>query len=140
MRQLQTTIINLFQKFTYFTFSRNMDAPETGLPTIELCYTDLRLSIKVPAAVAGAQPTTIRQVVRDAVLAIPRAVISRFHPGGRNDNRSVDFKVLDGVSGTIRPGCMTLIIGHPGSGKSSLLRALTGRLVSVSACCSHHNN
>ena len=38
------------------------------------------------------------------------------------------FRILDDVSGTLRPGRITLLLGPPGAGKSTLLNALAGRL------------
>lgn len=38
------------------------------------------------------------------------------------------FPVLDSVSGVLKPGRLTLLLGHPGSGRSMLLRALAGQL------------
>ena len=39
-----------------------------------------------------------------------------------------DFCLLDSLSGTLRPGRITLLLGPPGAGKSTLLNALAGRL------------
>ncbi|GMF11187.1 unnamed protein product [Phytophthora lilii] len=39
----------------------------------------------------------------------------------------VEKQILRGVSGVLKPGTMTLILGQPGSGKSSLMRVLSGR-------------
>ncbi|KAL4421996.1 hypothetical protein ABPG77_005426, partial [Micractinium sp. CCAP 211/92] len=36
--------------------------------------------------------------------------------------------VIDGVSGVLKPGRLTLLLGTPGSGKSLLMKALSGRL------------
>eukprot|EP00668_Euglena_longa_P020059 GGOE01024953.1.p1 GENE.GGOE01024953.1~~GGOE01024953.1.p1 ORF type:complete len:1437 (+),score=454.40 GGOE01024953.1:1098-5408(+) len=47
----------------------------------------------------------------------------------RRRRRLVHKAVLAGVSGSFRPGCMTLILGPPQSGKSSLMKALTGQLI-----------
>lgn len=39
----------------------------------------------------------------------------------------VKKQILKNVSGVFRPGTMTLVLGQPGSGKSSLMRLLSGR-------------
>ena len=41
---------------------------------------------------------------------------------------SVKVKILDGVSGVLKPGRLTLVLGPPGSGKSVLLQTLSGRI------------
>lgn len=38
------------------------------------------------------------------------------------------FRILDDISGCLRPGRITLLLGPPGAGKSTLLNALAGRL------------
>lgn len=38
------------------------------------------------------------------------------------------LQVLDGCSGVLRPGRLTLLLGPPASGKTSLLKALAGKL------------
>ncbi|TVU11151.1 hypothetical protein EJB05_44718, partial [Eragrostis curvula] len=42
--------------------------------------------------------------------------------------RRKTFKIIDGLSGTIRPSRMTLVLGAPGSGKTTFLKALAGKL------------
>ncbi|MQL82152.1 hypothetical protein Taro_014617 [Colocasia esculenta] len=37
-------------------------------------------------------------------------------------------RILDDMTGILRPSRMTLVLGHPGSGKSTILRALAGKL------------
>ena len=37
--------------------------------------------------------------------------------------------ILDKVSGVLKPGRLTLLLGPPSSGKSTLLKALSGALV-----------
>lgn len=39
--------------------------------------------------------------------------------------------MLQGLTGALKPGRLTLLLGPPGSGKSLLLRALSGRLQGV---------
>ena len=36
--------------------------------------------------------------------------------------------ILEGVSGVLKPGRLTLLLGHPGAGKTVLLNALAGQL------------
>ncbi len=38
------------------------------------------------------------------------------------------LQVLDGCSGVLLPGRLTLLLGPPASGKTSLLKALAGKL------------
>lgn len=42
---------------------------------------------------------------------------------------SVELKALQPCSGRIRPGSMTLVLAPPGHGKTTLLKALAGRLL-----------
>jgi ABC-type multidrug transport system ATPase subunit len=43
-------------------------------------------------------------------------------------NRKKPFKILHDVSGVVKPGRMTLLLGPPSSGKTTLLLALSGKL------------
>ncbi len=44
-------------------------------------------------------------------------------------DENVKVKILDGVSGVLKPGRLTLVLGPPGSGKSVFMQTLSGRLV-----------
>ena len=44
------------------------------------------------------------------------------------EERRRELQILDSVSGVLRPGRMTLLLGPPASGKSTLLKALAGTL------------
>ncbi|EQC30757.1 hypothetical protein SDRG_11518 [Saprolegnia diclina VS20] len=48
--------------------------------------------------------------------------------------RFYEQKVLHPMSGIIKPGTMTLILANPGSGKSTFLKALAGKLQNNKAC------
>ena len=41
------------------------------------------------------------------------------------------ISILSGLSGTIKPGRLTLLLGPPSSGKTTLLKALSGKLKSA---------
>ncbi|RLN50462.1 hypothetical protein BBP00_00010045 [Phytophthora kernoviae] len=41
--------------------------------------------------------------------------------------RTVKKEILKGISGVFKPGTITLVLGQPGSGKSSLMKLLSGR-------------
>lgn len=40
----------------------------------------------------------------------------------------LQINILNGLSGTIKPGRLTLLLGPPSSGKTTLLKALSGKL------------
>lgn len=42
--------------------------------------------------------------------------------------------ILDDVSGVLKPGRLTLLLGPPSAGKSTLLKALAGKLRGVQVC------
>ena len=41
--------------------------------------------------------------------------------------RRTDFAIIERASGIIKPGVFTLLLGPPGSGKSTFLKALAGQ-------------
>ena len=46
----------------------------------------------------------------------------------RNSSATTRLVILDNVSGVLKPARLTLLLGPPASGKSTLLKALSGRL------------
>lgn len=49
-----------------------------------------------------------------------------------SNRRVQQHTILNGLCGVLKPGTMTLLLGNPGSGKSSLLKYLSGRFVEKS--------
>ena len=61
----------------------------------------------------------------------PPIVLLAFHYcSAPRRHKKVEVKLLDGITGYVRPGEMLLVLGPPGSGCSTLLAALAGRLSS----------
>ena len=73
-----------------------------------------------------------------AVSSVPATLLAALTSPFRR-NAGSTLHVLDKVSGTLRPGTATVIIGAPGSGKSALLRALTNRIQVDDAAAIRYN-
>ena len=106
-------------------------ADTSELPRIEVRYTDLSLTMRVSAASASRTMPTVFETLAGAATALPRALAAALTQAPPPPMREV--RVLDGASGVIRPGTMTLLLGHPGAGKSTFLKALCGRLSGAAA-------
>ncbi|ETO60345.1 hypothetical protein F444_21428 [Phytophthora nicotianae P1976] len=65
----------------------------------------------------------------DAKIELPtlfNAIKTSYHEL-RSTKNVVKKQILKNVSGTLKPGTMTLVLGQPGSGKSALMKLLSGR-------------
>ncbi|KAM7467826.1 hypothetical protein LguiB_015388 [Lonicera macranthoides] len=89
------------------------------IPKIELRFE--RLSIEGEAFVGSrALPTLLNSTINsiEGILGFLRLFPSK----------KMVVKILNEVSGIVRPSRMTLLLGPPGSGKTTLLKALAGKL------------
>ncbi|GLT88466.1 hypothetical protein SLE2022_064910 [Rubroshorea leprosula] len=89
------------------------------LPTLEVRYKNL--SVDAECAVVQGKPlptlwNSFTQFFSDAAKLL-----------GLN-SREANIRIINNVSGIIKPGRMTLLLGPPGCGKTSLLKALGGYL------------
>ena len=65
---------------------------------------------------------------------IAQGVLQKLHIMRSTKKR---INILSGLSGTIKPGRLTLLLGPPSSGKTTLLKALAGKLRGTGLKVSH---
>jgi ABC-type multidrug transport system ATPase subunit len=110
-----------------------MALPPAKLPLLEIKYNDLSFHIKTSQTSSNAKiPTvgsTLAGIVGAPVALVSRRCAARASPASSAAPSSdALFPVLDGASGVLRPGTLTLLLAPPGHGKSSLMKALTQQL------------
>ncbi|KAK1306035.1 ABC transporter G family member 34 [Acorus calamus] len=86
---------------------------------IEVRFEDLRVQANMLVG-TRALPTLL-----NATINTVQELMGSFHI---TRDRKKFVKILKGLKGIIRPSRMTLVLGPPGSGKSTFLRALAGKL------------
>ncbi|KAK1305746.1 Pleiotropic drug resistance protein 2 [Acorus calamus] len=86
---------------------------------IEVRFEDLRVQANMLVG-TRAPPTLL-----NATINTVQELMGLFH---MTLDRKKSVKILKGLKGIIRPSRMTLVLGPPGSGKSTFLRALAGKL------------
>ncbi|ETO74918.1 hypothetical protein F444_09427 [Phytophthora nicotianae P1976] len=88
------------------------------IPGLEVRFRNLELSAEVPMIKGGELevPTLINQVQQ----GLSNMCCS-------SNKMTVEKKILRGVTGSFKPGRITLVLGQPGSGKSSLMKVLANR-------------
>ncbi|PNW70640.1 hypothetical protein CHLRE_17g728400v5 [Chlamydomonas reinhardtii] len=101
------------------------------LPGVEVRWQDL--VVEVPR---GAAPSAAAGVAAAAARTVHRGGSSS-GSGSSSPRTSSGCVVLDAGSGVLAPGSLTLLLGPPGGGRSTLLKALSGRLDPgcSSRCC-----
>ncbi|KAL5201069.1 hypothetical protein ABZP36_035423 [Zizania latifolia] len=98
-------------------FKERVDRVGIQLPTIEVRYENL--NVQAEAYVGSRGLPTILNTYANVLEGLANAL--HITP-----NRKQKIPILHNVSGIIKPHRMTLLLGPPGSGKTSLLLALAG--------------
>ncbi|XP_022721376.1 pleiotropic drug resistance protein 1-like isoform X2 [Durio zibethinus] len=102
-----------------------IDTVGIDLPTIEVRFE--RLNVEAEAFVGNsALPTVLNFTTR--------MVEGFLNDMGILSSRKKQLTILNDVSGIVKPGRMTLLLGPPSSGKTSLLLALAGKLDPALKC------
>ncbi|KAJ0397746.1 hypothetical protein P43SY_005603 [Pythium insidiosum] len=97
---------------------------------LEVRVRNMTLSTQVAAVARHEDAKKALPTLKNAVWGGVKAML----PGrSRSASTTVTKYILRDVSAVFRPGTMTLVLGQPGSGKSSLLKALSGRLANKKA-------
>ncbi|CAA2995350.1 pleiotropic drug resistance 3 [Olea europaea subsp. europaea] len=100
---------------------KRIDRAGVKLPSIEVRYTNL--SIEAECEVVYGKPLpTLWNSLKGIILLFLRA-LNRLPT-----QQDAKISIINDVSGIIKPGRMTLLLGPPGCGKTTLLKALSGNL------------
>jgi ABC-type multidrug transport system ATPase subunit len=98
-------------------------------------YRELGLTAHVPNKAAKPRVLQGRNNVWVATVrlfcGLPLLVASKLRNRLAHRAATVDKPILSGVSGVLRAGRLTLLLGPPGAGKTTFMRALDGQLRSV---------
>ncbi|KAL3140482.1 hypothetical protein ABBQ38_004739 [Trebouxia sp. C0009 RCD-2024] len=89
------------------------------LASVEVRFKNLSVSAEVAVGARG-EPTVLNAYRNQFEALLQKLKLMKA--------TKTDFCLVDSLSGTLRPGRITLLLGPPGAGKSTLLNALAGRL------------
>ncbi|GAB9467926.1 Atp-binding protein, partial [Globisporangium polare] len=87
-----------------------------ALPQMEVRFKNLSVSADIVVVEDDASKTELPTLLN----AVKKMIAS-------SKKNQVRKEILKNVSGSFRPGTMTLVLGQPSSGKSSLMKILSGR-------------
>ncbi|GMF40399.1 unnamed protein product [Phytophthora lilii] len=89
-----------------------------AMPQMEVRFKDLSVSARVFAS-SHSDPKTQLPTLYNSI----KKAATKVH----KDKYTAEKVIVKNVSGVFKPGTITLLLGQPGSGKSSLMKVLSGR-------------
>ncbi|XP_062144197.1 pleiotropic drug resistance protein 3-like [Alnus glutinosa] len=96
-----------------------IDKVGVKLPTVEVRYKNLRVEAECEVVHGKPLPTLWNSL---------KSMLSNLAKLPGSKSRQANISIIKDVSGIIKPGRITLLLGPPGCGKTSLLKALSGNL------------
>ncbi|KAI8531760.1 hypothetical protein RHMOL_Rhmol11G0160500 [Rhododendron molle] len=114
IKYIENDNLRLLQKMR-----NRVDKVGVELPTVEVRYKNLRVEAKCEV-VHGKPLPTLWNSLKSFVFDCAKL------PGLKSQDAKIT--IIDDVNGIIKPGRMTLLLGPPGCGKTTLLKALSGNL------------
>ncbi|KAL8171785.1 hypothetical protein V2J09_023589 [Rumex salicifolius] len=114
LKQIEVDNFRLLQKLR-----KRIDKAGIKLPSIEVRYNNLCVEAKCKV-VDGKPLPTLWNSLKDMLSVFTKLIGSQ--------PQEATINIVENVSGIIKPGRMTLLLGPPGCGKTSLLLALSGNM------------
>ncbi|XWS73140.1 hypothetical protein CRYUN_Cryun02cG0099900 [Craigia yunnanensis] len=99
---------------------KRLDSVGVKLPTVEVRYRNLCVEAECDVIHGKRLPTLWNSL--QSIFSYPALKLFR------SKSHQAKTSIINNISGIIKPGRMTLLLGPPGCGKTSLLKALSGNL------------
>ncbi|XP_019169567.1 PREDICTED: pleiotropic drug resistance protein 3-like isoform X1 [Ipomoea nil] len=99
---------------------KRIDRAGVKLPSLEVRYVNLHVEVECEV-VHGKPLPTLWNSFKSLMMVFARRIPCL-------ESKVAKIKIVNDVSGVIKPGRMTLLLGPPGCGKTSLLKALSANL------------
>ncbi|KAK6273088.1 hypothetical protein POUND7_010171 [Theobroma cacao] len=115
IKNIEKDNLQLLQKIR-----KRLDRVGVKLPTVEVRYRNLCVEAECDVIHGEPLPTLWNYI--QSTLSYPAVKLFR------SKSKQAKISIINNISGIIKPGRMTLLLGPPGCGKTSLLKALSGNL------------